>query len=140
MSERKHSGADWVRSAFPKITLTPLGATVADLLGDVFSGIYHLDQKQLAKVKWDDPYVVTVLLGHQSLATFDSPYLTWLVVLSHDRMLRMDIRAKTVNMLELMFHQRKDRAGSVSERMPTMEQHLAAIRKYYPAPGDSNEL
>ena len=68
-----------------------------------------------------------------SLATFDSEKLTKLVVLAHDRYLRVDIGAAGKGKLELMFHLRKTRTGDLMRRMPTMEQHLADIRKYYPA-------
>ncbi len=127
-----YAGADWIQSAL-KRELSPLGEAVADLLGDVFTGIYHLDAKQLAKVEWDDNQSITVRLYYQSLSTFDDENLTRLVVFAHDRMVRVSISAVAPKLLELMFHQRHTRTGGVWERMPTMETHLAAIRKYYPA-------
>jgi len=113
--------------------MSPLGMAVADLLGDVFSGIYHLDDGKLKKVDWGDPYVISVQLHWQSLSTFDSNHLTKLVVLCHDRCLRLAISAITVRTLELMFHQRQ-REGDIMRRMPTIEEHIGMIRKYYPLP------
>lgn len=132
----RHAGADWIRSAFEGVALSPLGENVANLLGDVFCGIYHLDTKQLGKTKWGDNHSITVRLHYQSLSTFDDEYLTRLVVFAHDRMLRVSIGAVAPKLLELMFHQRHTRTGGVWERMPTMEQHLAAHRLYYRAVDD----
>jgi hypothetical protein len=130
----KHSGAEWVKQSLRPKEISPLGIAVADLLGDVFAGIYHLDDKKLRLVDWGDSYVISVQLSHTTLATWDSDSLTRLVVLSHDRCLRLAISARTVNTLQLMFHWRQ-RGASVMEGLPTMEEHLALIRRYYPAEG-----
>lgn len=153
----RYAGAEWIRKSLQVATLSPLGVAVADLLGDVFCGIYHLDNDTLSRVDWGDTYVIVVPLHcYVNLSTFDNELLTKLVVLSHDRYLRLDIRAAaTVRpmdirravdeewsddamrelgsaALELMFHLRKSRTGSMMDRMPTMETHLASIRQYYP--------
>ncbi len=132
MTHARYAGAEWIRSALKK-ELSPLGVAVADLLGDVFAGIYHLADTELRKVDWDDTHFMLFYLVGRSLATFDSETLTKLVVLAHDRMLRVDISAAGRGKLELMFHLRASRTGDLMRRMPTMETHLAAIRKYYPA-------
>lgn len=131
----KYAGAEWIQSALkPKYPMSPLGIAVADLLGEVFAGIYHIDDSVLERVDWADDYVMIVRLTHQSLSTCDNDYLTRLVVLSHDCCLRLDIRASSKDNLRLMFHQRK-RTGSLFERIPTMEEHLAHIRRMKePAP------
>lgn len=129
MMER--SGSEWIRRTF-KTDLSELGRNVADLLDEVFSGIYHLDIAKLKKVDWGDNYFIAVQLHWQTLSTYDNDHLTRLVVLAHDRCLRVDISATTVRTLELMFHQRKP-VGGFADRMPTMEKHLADIRKYHPA-------
>ena len=51
MTTARYAGAAWIRSALGR-ELSPLGAAVADLLGDVFAGIYHLDNADLRKVDW----------------------------------------------------------------------------------------
>lgn len=127
-----HSGSQWIESALKIENMSPLGRAAADLLGDVWSGIYHLDNKKLKQVDWGDPYCISVQLDHQTLATFDAPLLTWLVVLCHDRCLRMSVSAATINTLELMFHQRQ-REGGVDQRMPTIETHIELIRRHIPA-------
>lgn len=113
-----------------KVTdMSPLGIAVADLLGDVFKGIYHLDYKALSRVRWNDNYCIIFILSWWDLSTFDFDELTKLVVLSHDRMIRISINAVAPHRMQLLFHQRKTRIGSISERMPTMEEHIEIIRK-----------
>lgn len=133
MTERiTHAGADWIAKSLRISTMSKLGRVVADLLGDVFCGIYHLDQKELRKVNWGDKYVIVFRLAG-SLSTFDNESLTKLVVLAHDRYLRVDIGAASKGKLEIMFHLRAYRTGDLMRRMPTMEDHLASIRRYYQA-------
>lgn len=124
-------GSSWIKSSLKIKDMSPLGEAVADLLGDVWSGIYHLDSKKLRRVDWSDAHCVSVQIYYQQLSTFDSSALTWLVVLCHDRCLRMSIDAVTVKTLQLTFHQRQ-RDGGISERMPTIEDHIASIRKHCP--------
>ena len=64
-------------------------------------------------------------MGYTPLTQMNS--LT-LVVLCHDRMLRMEINACNFRNVELVFHQRKERFGSVMTRMPFLETHIAIIR------------
>ena len=122
------AGAGWVRDSF-RCEPSPLGAAVADLLNDVFAGIYHLNHRSLRKVDWTDPYVI--MLNHDgALPTFDYDFLTQMVVLCHDRCLRLQIKGKGPRILELMFHQR-EREGGISHRHPTIEDAVASIRARY---------
>ena len=123
-------GSKWIELSF-KVKCSPLGEKVADLLSDCFAGIYHIDETSLKKVDWTNTHFISINLSHRSLSTTDSAELTWLVVLCHDRCLRMSIKAKTMNYLELTFHQRQ-REGDLGERHPTIEQHIECIRKYFP--------
>lgn len=130
----KHVGSEWIKAAF-KVECSPLGTAVADLLGDVFQGVYHLDEKSLRKTNWSDKFCISVTLPYLTLSTFDSANLTWLVVLCHDRCLRMSIKAKTINYLELTFHQR-NRDGGISQSHPTIESHIERIRECVSEPAD----
>ena len=75
----KHSGADWLQNSAKK-TLSPFGIKVADVLGQVELGIYHMDEVSYSRVKihWDSEDVIEVPMS-SNLATFDSPKLTLLV-------------------------------------------------------------
>lgn len=124
-----YAGADWIELSLKKGT-SPLGRNVADLLGDVFKGIYHLQNSALKKVKWDDDYCIEFTL-YGELSTVDFNLLTILVVLAHDRMIRVTIRGVGPGYMRLMFHQRTKRTGSISERYPTIEDHVKQIREHY---------
>jgi hypothetical protein len=124
-----HSGAEWIKENY-KVKLSPLGVAVADLLGDLFGGIYHLETKYLKEVDWGNDHHIVVTLRHKSLATFDYDELTRLVFLCHDHAIRCSVDARANNMLELMFHQR-EREGGISKRHPTIEQALEMWRKYH---------
>ncbi len=121
-----YAGADWVEKSLKK-ELSPLGREVADILGGVFHGIYHIE-KQAFKTDWSNPYYIIVKLD-RGLNLFDDNALTALVVLCHDRMVRVGIRACNFQYIELLFHQRKSRTGSMLERLPYLEDHVGQIRK-----------
>ncbi len=129
-TEAGFAGADWVAANF-KCQMSPLGRVVADLLGDIYEGIYHLDDSALIKVDWSNEYTISIVLRAE-FSTVDHNGLTRLVVLCHDRMLRCSIRARTVNYLELRFHQRELREGGhFAQRCPTLEDHVRMIRDHY---------
>lgn len=122
------TGSDWLRGC--RITnLSPLGEHVADLLSDLFVGLYHLDGAE--KVDWANDHHIEVRVVYKEFATFDTNLLTKLVFLAHDRCLRVSVNPRSPHALTLLFHQRR-RAGGVFERHPTIEQALAMHREYYP--------
>jgi len=123
-----HSGASWIQKSLKK-EMSPLGEAVANLLGRVFSGIYHLQGATLDRVNWQDPYCVEYT-HRGDLATFDFSHLTALVVFAHDEMIRVSIQGCGPGYMKLMFHQRDSRTGSVSERYPTIEDHIIILRKW----------
>lgn len=134
----KHSGAEWLDQKWLKRShwkhgtkISPLGREVADILGQAWSGLYHVDGKALERVDWSDPYCISINMRSPQLATWDFNTLTVLVVLCHDRMVRMQIDGIGPRLTQFAFHQRKRRDGSSTERHPTMEQAIDMIRKYH---------
>lgn len=121
------NGSEWLKQTLKLETISPLGETIADLLDDVWAGIYHLPTTYLERTNWADPDWIIVIIPN-GLATFDNNGLTMLVVLVHDRMLRMEIRGRSHSSMELLFHLRKARTGRTFERCPTLEIHSATIR------------
>lgn len=129
------TGSDWLRGC--RITkISPLGAQVADLLGDLFSGLYHLDGAE--KVDWANDHHIEVRVAYKEWASVDSNLLTKLVFLAHDRCLRVSISPRSAHAQTLLFHQRR-RAGGTWERHPTIEQALALYREYHPVVPDEIE-
>ena len=129
-----HYGAAWLKANF-QCEMSPLGVAVADLLGDVWEGIYHLNNSGLQKADWSNKDTVAVTLRVE-LATIDADLLTRLVVLCHDRMLRLNIQGVGPGYLRFRFHQREKRNGRMYERYPTLEDHTTEIRAYYGGSSD----
>lgn len=123
-----YAGADWIKEALGK-ELSPLGQVVADLLGDVYEGIYHI-QKSVMKVDWTDCHFIEVIVNGP-IATVDNNHLTRLLVLCHDRLLRCEVTGAGNGRLRLAFWQRAKREGRLWERCPSLEDHVADIRAHY---------
>lgn len=126
------AGADWIESNLRywnkgDLKMSELGIRVADLLGELYSGIYHLDTKQLARVEWDNDHHICFILGWKSLATTDYNDLTRLVFLAHHLALRVEIEASTHRYLRLIFHPRK-RDGAGYQRHPTLDDAVAYFK------------
>jgi hypothetical protein len=127
-----YTGSEWVAARRDCKQLSPLGVAAADFLGDVYLGIYHINARALAKVDWSAKDCVDITLG-DDLATYDSDMLTRMVVLAHDRMLRVEIRGIGPGYLRLRISQRatRDPKASVYERHPSLEDHAALLRAHY---------
>lgn len=123
-----YAGADYLERRGQK--MSPLGITVAEALGFVWQGIYHLSHRQLAKTRWDDERGIEISVN-ADLATYDDDRLTRLVVLCHDLGLRMSVEPAGPRHLRLRFWQRTKREGRLRERMPTLDEHVAMIREGY---------
>lgn len=126
-----YAGADWVKSALKVKEMSTFGEAVANLLGDLYGGIYHLQDNDLKKVEWDNNHHIVFVLNWRSLSTTDNNLLTGLVILCHDRAIRCEISARSSKGIELIFHQRS-RGGGISQRHPTMEEAIERFRKHHP--------
>lgn len=128
----KYSGSDWLKENLAREgrEISPLGETVADVLGQVWQGIYHNSKAVLnKKVNWSNKtYIVITIAG--GLNSYDFMELTALLVLCFDNMLRLEINPKSFDYLELVFHPRKSRMGRIDERLPTIETVIDDIREH----------
>lgn len=122
-----YSGSSWLRKELGR-DLSPLGERVADLLGWVFAGIYHLDISSLQKADWSNDSYIRLAIWCGGWSTYDFSILTRLVIGCHDLAIRMEINPCNFHCLELLFHARQ-REGSVWERHPTIEQAIEAARR-----------
>jgi hypothetical protein len=134
----KYSGADWIeRCSWMKMTMSPLGREVADLLGAWARGIYHID-RSVMKVDWSDEQVIEINLSNPTtLSTWDFDELTKLVILCHDRIIRCEIRAVAPGILKMCFTKRI-RHGDISKRHPTIERAIELCRKEHGDPVDDD--
>lgn len=125
----KYAGADWVKSTL-KVEMSPLGEEVADLLGQLYQGIYHINYAVL-RTDWNNPYWIEVVVRDSPFATFDYGLLTLFVLLCHDKCIRGQISVANFGKFRLMFHKRSSREGDLGERHPTMEKHISILRERY---------
>jgi len=121
-----YSGAEWIKKSLRK-DMSPLGEAVANLLGRIYLGIYHLSSQALNRVNWSDTYCIEYT-HYGDLSTVDFGNLTALVVFAHDKMIRVSIRGCGPGYLRMQFHQRNSRTGRLSERYPTIEDHIEKLR------------
>ncbi len=98
----KYQGAEWIERQ--KLgPLSELGQTVADILGYVFRGIYHIEFRYLKEVEWDKLETMTIRL-RRGLATHDGNELTELVLLAHLTGVRISINPRSNWTYTLRFH------------------------------------
>lgn len=139
----KYAGSEWVEQFLkivkPEAKMSELGRSVADFLGELYSGIYHLEEKQLVKVEWGNPYVITILIGWKDWATVDFNTLSHLVFLAHHMALRVSLTPRANQYMLLMFHQRS-RDGDFSKRCPSLDDAVAAFKMYVTLPEYSTRV
>jgi len=120
-----YAGAEWIeeniRANRQPIVMSSIGRKAADLLGELFEGIYHLDQKMLMKTDWSNNLWIKISISHRTLSTVDFNMLTMLVFLAHHLALRVTVEAGARNHLWITFHERQ-RGGTFFENHPTIDQ------------------
>lgn len=121
------TGSEYIKAVMPNVCMSDLGIDVADFLADWYGGMHNfVHATNITKTNWSNDFVIVVLFN-RGMETYDSDLLTKLVVMSHDRLLRVEVNPKNFRNLELVFHRRK-REANFSRGMPTMEDHILAIR------------
>jgi hypothetical protein len=118
----QYAGHEWIEKDL-KVQCSPLGRDVADLLGFVYRGIYHIE-RNVRKVEWgNDFYIKLNLDDGGSFATWDGNNLTRLVLAAHAMAIRIEIEPCNPRYMRLYFHRRR-REGGIAERHPTIEQAI----------------
>lgn len=97
------------------------------MLADVFRGWHHLPGTILEYGQG-----IRISARASWLATFDYDQLTVLVVLAHDRMIRVEIEGSSPGRVGIVLHQRHMREGDFYLKHPTIEVATADIRSRYP--------
>ena len=118
----EYAGADWLERQ--GVVLSELGRDVADLLGYLYRGLYHVSGI-VDRCKWDDNHHIS-LTCYDDLSTFDFDNLTTLVFLAHRMAIRVEIQSCNFRYLRILFH-RRSRDGSITARHPTIQ---VALEKF----------
>jgi hypothetical protein len=124
----KYSGSEWVQGNIHAKgqQMSQLGKDVADLLGELFYGIYHISPKSLSKVDWSNPHWVEITIGYKDFSTTDFDDLTRLVFLAHHTAIRVSLDAVARQHIRLIFH-RRERVGHYSSRHPYLDE---AVKRF----------
>jgi hypothetical protein len=125
----KFAGADHVLHD-PQQKMSAVGEEVANILGEWARGIYHLKTN---KVNWSHPHYIDFKFDYGGdLSTWDFNGLTRLMLLCHDRAVRLEITPCNPRFIRLTFHPRQSRTGCMAKRHPTAEEALRSHREMYP--------
>jgi hypothetical protein len=73
------------------------------------------------------------------LSTYDFDQLTRLVLLAHDRCVRVELANGGPSRTGVILHRRHAREGCISQQHPTIEKALARHRKRFPLPLPAGE-
>lgn len=127
-----YAGSDWIIDnkiyLNKDFKMSQLGIEVADLLGQMYQGIYHIDKEAL-RVDWSNETWIEIIVNDGAMATWDYNRLTAFVVLCHDRCLRGSIEVANFGLLRLIFHRRDRESKDNMSRHPGMEEAIQMIRK-----------
>lgn len=120
----KYAGADWVKYQYPKVS--EFGCKVADILGQAYKGIYHIQKAVLnKKVRWESDCWIEIVINRE-LSTYDGNELTVLVLLCHEQSIRLSVSGAAPGYLRLGFSPRKATLNAPTwDRHPTIEQAIA---------------
>lgn len=103
-----YSGSEWVEKVLKingKPEMSILGKDVADLLGFLFYGIYHIE-REVMETDWSNGHHIEVRLKYKGLSTTDYNDLTRLVLLCHHMAIRCSISPMSRTSIKLLFHRR----------------------------------
>jgi hypothetical protein len=138
-----YAGADWMqqtlsawRDAHPgkyPAALSELGKNVADFLGEWQYGIYHLHNRDLLKVQWDNKTYIEITIHCCGLSTYDFNDLTRLVFIAHEMALRVELEPAAHHYMKIRFHARKHEGHENRHDMttwhPTLDQAVSLFKQ-----------
>ena len=110
----KYSGAGWLHQSLgPGRSLSPFGVREANVLGQVYRGIYHIDSAVLRKgMSWNNSLVLSVNVSG-GLATFDFDGLTRLVFCCQQAGIGVDICGCPWAYTKLLFSAKRPTIGQI---------------------------
>lgn len=124
IKKSEYAGADWLEPQLIRkgMVLSELGRDVADLLGYLYQGLYHVSGI-VDKCEWDNNHYIS-LAHYNDLSTYDFNHLTTLVFLAHRMAIRVEIQPCNFKYLRILFH-RRFRDGNMTVRHPDIREALA---------------
>jgi hypothetical protein len=99
----KHSGADWMAEQDCFKSPSALAIKVANILGQVYLGIYHIsDSVTSKKVDWQNDSDISVTISSE-LATFDGADLTFLILCCVQAGVSVEVSGASKDYMKLRF-------------------------------------
>ncbi len=127
-----YAGAGWLKANLkylkPGTEISKFGERVADLLGELFYGIYYLDNSTLRRADWSNNCWIEISFRPNGMSTYDYDYLTRLVFLAHHLAIRVEVDPCNMRYIQLRFHPR-DREGDYARRHPFLDEAVARFKK-----------
>ncbi|HBD19288.1 MAG TPA: hypothetical protein DC063_03800 [Arenimonas sp.] len=114
--------------------MTPKQIECFDLICDVVGGEHHI-RGTSARIEDATSHGIRVGGLLQNFSTTDRDLLTRLVVLGHDRCIRVEVASSSRGYTAFMLHKRA-RFGRNYEVCPGLEEAAADIRKKFPQPAE----
>jgi hypothetical protein len=103
MSEKLYAGADWLARQNRELEISKLGRDVADILGQVYYGLYHLNNTTLFNEKrtdWaNDSTIIVVVPGRLQMTGIDT-----LITRCTERRVYVEIEGAAHNYMRLRFY------------------------------------
>lgn len=127
MTCRRYTGVEGLKYIVEH-ELSPFERDAADLLGEAFGGLYHMDPDELRRGEWSERMVKVG--ARTDLSTFDFNMLTRLVLLAHERCVRLSIIAASKGRVFIVLHPRS-RTGDSVERHPNIEEAIAKHAEHF---------
>ena len=128
-----YAGSEWVEGFLsnvkPEVKMSELGLAVADFLGELYLGIYHLRESSLERVDWSNQHHIVITIGHKDWSTVDFNTLTRLVFLAHHMAIRVELVPVANGYMRVLFHQR-NRDGDLYHRHPTLDEAVATFKEH----------
>lgn len=112
--------------------MTPDQAACYAMLCDLFGGEHHL----YGAVRACGSTGIDIHVPDHAPATYDFDLLTRAVVFAHDRGIRFAIASSRPGHLRLFLHKRA-RQGALSQRHPTLDEAVSAVRANWPQPEEA---
>lgn len=149
----KYAGAAWLEKARTywkghKEPMSDLARDVADMLGQVYGGLYHMDDSSLMRAEWHNDHRISVVVydGGANLGTYDGSALATLVILCHLLNVKLLIEAASPRHVRLTFI-RVGKWGYARESHPNLDDairrcqsHLSAILSERQAQGEAQHV
>ena len=125
---------EWIEKKY-NLTVSKFMREVLDILDCVYSGLHHTNYyEQFKKSKYCETLFAEYVDRANELSTYDFNRLTKLVVLAHDKGIRVSVSSDRKKGLVICFHNRMGKRHNdhpMNQRHPTLSKAVKQVRSTY---------